>query len=91
MTDAQRPQKPHTLTLQDCSRLTATGITRVDYFSEELICAQTDRGQLNIKGEGLHMEELSAESGNLLVQGKLTAISYSEAPTARSVLGRLFK
>lgn len=91
MTEAQHQQKPHTITLHDRTRLTATGVTRVDFFSEELICAQTGQGQLNIKGEGLHMEELSAQSGDLLVQGKITALSYTENVSARSVLGRLFK
>lgn len=91
MAETPRAIKPHTVTIQGRNLLTATGITRVDFFSEELITAQTEQGQLNIKGEGLHMNALSAESGDLLVQGKIIALSYSEAVTARSLLGKLFR
>lgn len=85
------PEQQHTLTLQNRERLAATGVTAVDFFSEELIYAQTSLGQLNVKGEHLHIDTLSADSGELLVLGKITAISYSASDPARSFLGRLFK
>ena len=72
-------------------KLTATGIRRVDFFSDEQVAAQTDLGQLNIKGEGLHIEALSADTGDMLVTGKVAAVSYSEGGQALSLLGRLFR
>ena len=69
----------------------ATGVSRVDFFSEELITAQTDQGQLHIKGEGLHIENLDSASGELLARGKVAAISYTENGPALSFFGRLFK
>ena len=66
-------------------------ISRVDFFSEELITAQTDQGQLHIKGEGLHIENLDSASGELLARGKVAAISYTENGPALSFFGRLFK
>ena len=41
--------KKHDLSIMGREKLTATGIKRVDFFSDELITAQTDLGQLNIK------------------------------------------
>lgn len=83
--------KKHSLTLNDRERMTATGIQRVDFFSEELITAQTDLGQLNIKGEALHIESLNSDTGDMLVKGKVGAVSYTESGPNLSFFGRLFK
>lgn len=89
MTEQQA--KRHNLTLDNRQHLTATGIRRVDFFSDELITAQTDLGQLNIKGEELHIESLNSETGDMLVKGKVGAVSYTESTPALSFFGRLFK
>ena len=91
MADMQKPLKKHTLAIDGRERLTATGIRRVDFFSDELITAQTDLGQLNIKGEALHIENLNSDTGDMLVQGKVAAVSYTESGPALSFFGRLFK
>ncbi len=91
MAEQQRSGKRHTLTVDQRERLSAAGISRVDFFSDELITAQTEIGQLNLKGESLHIESLNAETGDMLVTGKLTAISYTESRPALSWIGRLFK
>lgn len=83
--------KKHSLNIDNRERLTASGVKRVDFFSDELITAQTDQGQLNIKGEALHIESLNADSGDMLVKGKVSALSYTEASPALSFFGRLFK
>lgn len=90
MAEAQKAGR-HSLHIEGRAALRATGVLRVDSFSEELICAQTDMGQLHIKGEGLHIENLDAASGDLLARGKVTAVSYTEGGPALSLLGRLFK
>ncbi len=83
--------KKHDLSIISRDRLTATGIRRVDFFSDELITAQTDLGQLNIKGEGLHIESLNSDTGDMLVKGRVGAVSYTESSPAISFFGRLFK
>ena len=75
MAEGQKQQRRHSL----------------DFFSEELITVQTDLGQLHVKGEGLHMESLDSQSGDLLVHGKVVAVSYTENGPALSFFGRLFK
>lgn len=91
MAEIQKPLKRHMLTVDGRQKLTATGISRVDFFSDELITAQTELGQLNIKGEALHIEALNSETGDMLVNGKVAAISYTESSPALSFFGRLFK
>jgi len=91
MADTQKPMKRHELRIEARERLTSTGICRVDFFSDELITAQTELGQLNIKGEALHIESLNADTGDMLVKGKVAAVSYTESTPAASFFGRLFK
>lgn len=91
MPEQLRPLKKHSITIDAREKLFASGIRRVDFFSDELITAQTELGQLNIKGESLHIEALSSETGDMAVVGKVAAISYTEAGPTLSFFGRLFK
>ena len=68
MTD-QNLQKPNTVTLENRSKLTVTGVRDVDSFDEQNVVAYTDYGQLTIQGSGLSISQLSVESGDLLVEG----------------------
>ena len=80
----------HTLTLTDRSNLSVTGINDVDAFNEQEIVAVCDTGELVIKGELLHIEELSIETVIMTVSGKISSLSYNEKITHTSVLKRLF-
>ena len=80
----------HTLTLSDRSNLSLTGISDVDAFNEQEIIAVCDFGELVIKGELLHIEELSIDNGIMTVSGKITSLSYNEKFTKSSVFKRLF-
>ena len=66
--------KAHSLHIENRSRLTASGVTRVDFFSETLITVQT-----------------SAETGELLVKGRVLALSYTDGVRPTGVLKRLLK
>ena len=88
---AEQAVKRHSIHIDNRELLTATGVKRVDFFSDELITAQTDLGQLNIKGEGLHIDSLNSDTGDMLVKGRVGAVSYTESSPALSFFGRLFK
>jgi len=92
MAEPQKVHKQHKLHIDNREKLTATGIKKVDFFSDELITAQTELGQLNIKGAALRIENLSAESGDMLVLGNIMALSYSEGKgESDTFFSRLFK
>lgn len=91
MAEAQKPMGKHCLNIDGREKVAATGIRRVDFFSDELITAQTDLGQLNIKGQALHIDSLDSQTGDMLVTGKVAALSYTENGPSLSFFGRLFK
>ena len=54
----------HALTLENREHLSLSGISDVDSFNEEEIVAICSCGELTIKGELLHIEELNLENGS---------------------------
>ena len=52
----------------------------------------TAEGSLIIRGESLHIEKLSLDGGDLLVEGTVDSLTYEEEePRQGSFLGRLFR
>ncbi len=83
----------HGLILENRSRLSLTGITDVDKFDEREISLFTQLGELTIRGENLHINEMSVESGNLSVEGDICGIVYGDRNSKKklSLIGKIFK
>jgi len=83
---------PHSIVLKDRAKLTVTGVTDVDSFDETAIVAYTDMGELTIRGTELKINNLSTESGDLSVEGSISALSYTDnLPKNSSFFGKLFR
>ena len=70
----------HRLILEQRERLVISGVEEVARFDEETIVLTTTMGELEIQGEGLHIEKLSLEGGELHVDGSISALLYETAP-----------
>jgi len=82
----------HRIVLDQRNRLTVSGVEGVESFDETSIIMSTRLGCLIIRGSGLHIEKLSLDGGDLLVQGTVDALAYEEEETRQpSFLGRLFR
>lgn len=66
----------HRLVLEDRARLVISGVEEVHRFDEESILLATNMGELEIQGEGLHIEKLSLDGGELHVDGTVSALIY---------------
>lgn len=80
----------HSVSLINRESLSLTGVKDVDEYNEQEILLICDCGELTIKGELLHIEELSIESGLLTVSGKITSLTYTEKISSNSIFKRLF-
>jgi sporulation protein YabP len=81
---AQKTAKAvHTLSLENREKLSLG-------FDESLIVLTTAQGDLNIRGEELHIERIDLELGQLEVRGHIQELSYDEPKTARTLWSRLF-
>ncbi len=84
-TAARRTQN---LILENRRRLSVSGVEEVVTFNEEAVSMKTVLGELTVRGEGLHVERLAVESGDLVVTGQVSSLAYQE--TAPSLWERLF-
>ena len=82
---------PHRLTLEDRARLTVSGVDGVQRFDETAVVMATTQGRLVIGGSGLHIEKLSLDGGDLLVEGTIDTLNYEEEEPQSGFLGRLFR
>lgn len=81
----------HSLTLEGRKKLSLTGVRDVDSFNEELIALTTAQWTLTIRGEGLKMERMSVDSGDVVVTGRINALEYEDAlPQRGGFFRRLF-
>ena len=80
---------PHRLTLDERRRLSLTGVTEVDSFDETTVRLCTNRGPVTIRGEDLLLRSLDPESGQVCVDGTVSAIVYEQSRPEGSFLRRL--
>ena len=79
MEEKVRVKRPHRLNMEDRKRIDFTGITDVVSFDPVKVVLESDYGHITIKGEGLHVNRLSVEKGELDLDGRVDSVCYSEA------------
>ena len=65
---AEGIKAPHNVIMEDRHTLTVSGISDVDSFDEQTVIVFTDMGELTVKGEGLHINRLSLEVGEIMIE-----------------------
>lgn len=83
-------EQPHRLTLDARSRLSITGVLEVESFDETEILLTSTRGPLSIRGQGLHLQQLSIDGGQVLIDGSVDAICYEDELSRGGFFARLF-
>lgn len=86
------PEAAHHIILEDRERLTVSGVEEVESFDENTIVMNTAQGALIVRGEGLHIEKLSLDGGDLKVEGSVESLTYEESHRDRGgFLARLLR
>ena len=94
MTDDRRSHNsmPHRISLDGRSKLCISGVEDVESFDESAIVLSTSDGDLIVRGSGLHIEKLSLDGGDLLVEGTVDSLSYEESRSRQGgFLSRLLR
>lgn len=81
------------LILENREKLSVTGVVDIHSFDDELVLAQTDLGIITIKGDDLKMNKLNLENNELIVEGQISAIAYSDVVSSKKsgFMNKLFK
>ncbi len=79
-------EMPHTVILEGREKLTISGVVDVQSFDEEQVLLETVRGMLVVRGQGLHVERLQLEAGELIVEGEVGLVEYDDSVQPRGGL-----
>lgn len=95
MSEPKNPgTKPtHNLVLDSRSRLSINGVKEIINFDENTVNLKTQCGDLCIEGEGIRINVLSVEKGEIEMHGKITGLNYYDMQQGdkHSLLSRIFK
>lgn len=87
----EQKHKQHTMYMENRATLHLTGVEDVIRATEKEVYVKTCKGALQIKGENLHVEKLDVATGELNVNGLVTAFVYSGGKSKKSFFKRLFQ
>ena len=82
------------LVLENREKLSISGVNDVLSFDDQIVILETGLGLLTIKGENLRINKLSLDSEEVIIEGEINNLSYSEKEIERkqsSILGKIFK
>ena len=79
----------HDLTLEHREKLTMSGVIEVTRFDEGAVVLRTELGILTVLGQGLRLNTLSTDGGQMAVTGQVSALSYEEPRSSGGWLRRL--
>ena len=82
---------PHSLALQDSKKMAVSGVNEVVNFDENQVTIATTMGTLVIRGSSLHVDQLSLDSGELRLTGRIDIVEYDDSVTSGGFLRRLFQ
>jgi len=82
------------LILENREKLNISGVLDVLSFDDQIVVVETELGLLTVKGENLRINKLSLDTSEVIVEGEIYNLSYSEKAIDKkggSLLGKIFK
>lgn len=73
----------HTLALHSRAHAELSGVTEVNSFDETCVVLSTVCGELTVEGEELRVGTLDMARGLLVIDGKVSALYYTETRQTR--------
>lgn len=93
--DGRIPRKaPHSVVINNREKAVITGIDDIDSFNEFEIIVLTSAGFMTVVGSDLHIASLNLQDGQLVVEGVIQSIDYSDHEEERqktSIFSKVFK
>lgn len=82
------------LILENREKLTISGVLDVLSFDDQVVIVETELGLLTAKGDNLRINKLSLDTSEVVVEGEIYNLAYSENDLDKkssSILGKIFK
>ena len=79
------------LVLENREKLSISGVLDVLSFDDQVVIVETELGLLTIKGENLRINKLSLDTSEVIVEGEIYNLAYSENNLEKKSSGFLYK
>ena len=73
-------EKNHSISMKNREGLTITEVDDVESFDEEKVIVHTSMGVLTVLGSDFRIHKLNVDDGNLVIDGVVDEIKYSDMP-----------
>lgn len=79
--------------LENREKLNVSGVKDVLSFDDLVVIMDTELGLLTVKGENLKINKLNIDTSEVIVEGKINNLSYSETQSKKDggLFGKIFK
>ncbi len=77
--------------LENREKLSISGVLDVLSFDDQIVILETELGLLTIKGDNLRINKLSLDTAEVIIDGEVYNIGYSEKDTNQKSGGFLSK
>ncbi len=78
------------LTVKERNRITLNGILNIESFDEAYVTLETSEGRICIEGQGLKIESLSQNGGEIQITGRINGVFYTKDKKNKGTFSRLF-
>ncbi len=82
---------PQNIILENRKRLRISGVKDIDNFTETKVVLNTVMGEIEIKGEELHIITLETEAGDFSMTGHVNSITYNDFASGSNIFRRIFR
>jgi len=82
------------LILENREKLSISGVVDVLSFDDQVVIVETELGLLTVKGENLRINKLSIDTSEVVVEGEIYNLAYSENDLDKksgSIFNKIFK
>lgn len=82
------------LILENRGKLSISGVLDVLSFDDQVVMVETELGLLTVKGENLRINKLSIDTSEVIVEGDISYLAYSEKEAEKgknSIISKIFK
>ena len=82
------------LVLENREKLSISGVLDVLSFDDQVVMIETELGLLTVKGQNLRINKLSIDTSEVIVEGEMSYLAYSDVTQSKSsggLLSKIFK
>ena len=88
------PNIVQNLVLENRGKLSVSGVNDVLSFDDLVVMVDTELGLLTVKGENIRINKLSLDTAEVIIEGEISSLAYSQNKQEKStgtILSKIFK